>query len=156
MTQRAINLANAIAAELLGKTFGGVTLSGDSAPTRRNYVVRSIKETGAEARPLIVSVVPRGKDRTRAARSTFAEAITVAVVLQQKLDPAVAEQTQVDALAAIVEEIDDHLAEVAPTLADAAFDESTINPFWNVDDLLDRQQFTGLLEITYAADRDDD
>lgn len=160
MTQRAIALADLVVAELNAKTFTvGATdfeLAGASAPTRQSHIVRNVVESGGQTRPVVVSVVPRGKDKSRGARGVFGEEMTIAVVVQRKLDPASDRTAQVDELAALVELLDDHLAEVAPTLGDYAFHESTTNPFWNVDDLLTRNQFTGIVEAVYLGDREID
>lgn len=147
--QRAIELGDNMAAELTGKTFEGYTLDGDSTPTPRAYVLRDIAETGSESRPVLVSIVARGKERARADRTNFGELLTAAVVVQQKLDPATDQFGQVRNLARLVEAIDDHLGEKAPNLGDAVFMRSDTNPAWNTDDLLQRNQFTGLCECEY-------
>ena len=155
MTLRAKTLADLIAAELLGKTFAGVELSGDSTPIVRTHVSRKLVDDDEETAGVRVSVVPRGKEKTKGGRRSCDEETTVAVVVQKKLDAAGDREAQTFALAELVEAIDDHLTGVAPALGDFVWAESDINPFWNLDDVLTRATFTGIAEEIYKGDVDD-
>lgn len=163
---RTQEIAAALQSFLDGETYNEIELSGNSEPTVEQYVETKIANVAAaEIFDPIVSIVPRGKTRSRAHRSGFDELHTVAAVVQRKLDPSegeAANRATSLATAAMLEQIDDAVAKASldgtafGANVQAVYDSSEINPFWSTEDLTNRQISTHVLEITFVAEHEPD
>ena len=104
----------------------------------------------AEMKELHVSVVPRGLEMSAADRALTQDDVRIDVAIQKKLESA--DNAELDALTALVEEIADFLREKRQ-LGGAVWLRTENEPVYSVEHLGELRQFTSVLTVTYRVMR---
>ncbi len=111
-----------------------------------------------DAETLQVSVVPKAQRVTVLSRTENAFQIDIDVAVQKKVGKIDDDQTELDALMALVQEIIDrlrfeHLVIGAPTPKRALFQSLTHEPIYAREHLDQLRQFTSVVTVTYQVGR---
>ena len=137
------DIADAVVAELNGHTF--------SRPFTAVRYYRPVFDL-AEMQSLHVSVVPKGLAIERLDRSRNQHDLQVDIAVQQKLQSA--DNAEIDALVALVEEIADFFRLRRLAACPAAVWVQTANlPIYSPEHLEELRQFTSVLTLTFRVAR---
>lgn len=125
--------------------------SEDFTAERKYQVKLQLEQTES----LVVSVVAASKQRERSSRCSNENQYTIQVAVQQRIDPADADQG--DLLSYLVEEISDYLDNSWHMDIDGCrvsligYDS---NPLWLPEHLLSLRQFTNVTTYTFTVERE--
>lgn len=136
-----VNIADAVVAELNASgLLPGVTAQRHYRPT---FDLEDMKD-------LHVTVVPRGVEMTGASRSMVQSDVQIDVGVQKK--PAELNQTELDGLMGLVEQIADHLrGRRLAGAPEASWVKTENNPIFAAEHLEQLRQFTSVLTVTYRV-----